>query len=155
MSAKMCPFAKKRSSLAVEIGVEEGGAPAHRPERGSGEARRLADVLELATVDVVVQRVSIVGECGEHEIDAPVAVVIAGVSAHPGLGPGLAVQCHACGKPHALEAAVPEVPVEEVGVGVVGHEEIDEPIVIVVGRDDAEPVGAGRIGEAMRRRRPR
>ena len=79
-----------------------------------------------------------------------VAVVVAGVGAHAGLGPGLAVHRHAGGEPHALEAAVPEVAIQEVGVRVVGHEEIDEAVVVVVGRDDAEAVGAGRIGEAVR-----
>ncbi len=79
-----------------------------------------------------------------------VAVVVAGVGAHPRLGARVAVHRDAGDEPDALEAAVPEVAIEEVGVRVVGHEQIDEPVVVVVGRDDAEAVGAGRIGEAVR-----
>ena len=52
----------------------------------------------------------------------------------------------------ALEAAVAEVAVEEVRVRVVGHEEIDPPVVVVVGGDHAEAVGPRGIGEPVRPR---
>ena len=55
-------------------------------------------------------------------------------------------------EPHALEASVPEVAIQEVGVGVVGHEEIDVPIVVVVRGDHAEAVRAGGIGQTVGRR---
>ena len=53
-------------------------------------------------------------------------------------------------RPTLLEASVAEVVVEEVGVRVVGDEQIDQPVVVVVGRHDAEAVGAAAVGQAVR-----
>ena len=82
-----------------------------------------------------------------------VAVVVARVGAHPRLGPRIAVHRDTGDEPDALEAAVPQVAIQEVGVRVVGDEQIDETVVVVVGRHDAEAVGAGRIGEPVGRGR--
>ena len=136
--------------LPVEIGVEEGRAPAHALEGARDETRGGACVFELAAVEVAVQRVAVVGEGGQHQVHAPVAVVVARVGPHPGLRARLAVHRHPAQQAHALEAAIAEVVVEEVGVRVVGDEEIDEAVVVVVGRDDAEAVGARRVAEAVR-----
>ena len=93
--------------LAVEVGVEKRRAPAHAHERGGGQPRRRAGVLELPAVHVAIERVAIVGERREDEVHAQVAVVVAGVGAHAGLRARLAVHRHAGDEPHALEAAVP------------------------------------------------
>ena len=87
----MWPLAKNEIELAIEVGVEEGGAPAHAGERGAGNAGGRAGVLEVAAVEVVIQRVAIVRERGEHEVHPRVAVVVAGVGAHARLGAGVAV----------------------------------------------------------------
>ena len=68
--------------LAVQVGVEEGRAPSHPVEGRPGDAGGRARVLEVPAVEVVIQRVPIVRERGEHEIHAAVAVVVAGVRAH-------------------------------------------------------------------------
>ena len=70
---------------AVEVGVEERRAPSHADERRAGEPALHARVLELPAVEIVIERVPIVGERREDEIHAPVAVVVAGVDAHAGL----------------------------------------------------------------------
>ena len=46
--------------------------------------------------------------------------------------------------------AVPEVVIQEIRVRVVRDEQVDEPVVVVVGGDDSEAVGPGRVGEAVR-----
>ena len=139
---------------AVQVGVEEGGPPAHALERPGGQAGSHAHVLEPAAVEIAIERVVVVGEGGEHEVRAAVAVVVARVGAHAGLGARLGVDRHPAQERHALEAAVPEVPVEEVRVRVVGHEDVDEAVVVVVGRDHAEAVGACRVREAVAPRPP-
>src|SRR6185436_18118069 len=53
---------EEQIELAVEVGVEKGRAPAHTCERGAGDARRRARVLEVPAVAVVVERVTIVRE---------------------------------------------------------------------------------------------
>ena len=101
-------------------------------------------------VEVVIERVAIVGERREHEVHATVAVVVAGVRTHPRLRARVAVDRHARGEADALEPAVAEVVIQEIRIRVVRHEQIDEPVVVVVGRHDAEAVGASRVGQAVR-----
>ena len=59
---------EEQIELAVEVGVEKGGAPAHAAEGGGRDTRRRRRVLEVPAVDVVIQRVAIVRECREHQI---------------------------------------------------------------------------------------
>ena len=141
---------EEQIELAIEVGVEKGRAPAHANERGAGDARRRARVLEVPAVDVVIERVAIVRECREHQIHPRVAVVVAGVGAHPRLGARVAVHRHARGQSRVFEAAVAEVVIQEIRVRVVRDEQVDEPVVVVIGRHDAEAVGPGRVREAVR-----
>ncbi len=134
---------------AVEVGVEEGDAPAHRLEAGRGQARGAAHVLEEPVAQVPVEGLGVVGEGGEHEVQPAVVVVVAGVHPHPRLGPPLRVDGDAAQEADALEPAVPAVVVEEVGGRVVGHEEVDPAVVVVVGGEDAEAVAPRRVREAV------
>ena len=133
---------------AVEIGVEEGRAPAHANERRGRDARR-ARVFEVPAIDAAIQRVAIVRERRQHQIDPQVAIVVAGVGAHARLRAPVAVDRHAGLEADAFEAAVPEVVIQEVRVRVVGDEQVDEPVVVVIGGHDAVAVGARSIGEAV------
>ena len=119
-----------------------------RADEAGGDAR----VLELRAVQVAEERLRVVGEGGEHEVEPPVAVVVAGVGAHSRLGAALGVHRDAAQQPHALEAAAALVVVEEVRVRVVGHEQVDLAVAVVVGRQHAEAVGLRRVGEAGGRR---
>ena len=92
----------------------------------------------------------IVREGGEDEIHATVTVVVAGIRAHARLCSGITVHANACGLPDFLEASVPEVVVEEVGIRIVGDEHIDQAVIVVVGRDDAQAIRAGTVGETVR-----
>ena len=53
-------------------------------------------------------------------------------------------------RPTLSKRPVAPVVVEEVGYGVVGHEEVHEAVVVVVGGEDSEAVGLGRVLEAVR-----
>lgn len=81
MSAKMWPFAEEEILLAVEVGVEEHRAPTHAYERRGGKPGPLGGVLELAAVNVAIDRVPIAGERRQDQIDSRVAVVVARVRA--------------------------------------------------------------------------
>jgi hypothetical protein len=74
-----------------------------------------AHVLELPSVDVPVQRVVVTCERRQHEVGPPVAIIIAGVHAHPGLRARFGVHGHSRRQPHALERAA-EVVIEELGL---------------------------------------
>ncbi len=78
-----------------------------------------------------------------------VAVVVSRVDTHARLGPPLGVDRHPGEESHALERAVSAVPVEEVRVRVVRHEEVRPAVVVVVRGHHAEAVGTRRVGEAV------
>ena len=141
---------KEEIELAVQVGVEEGRTPSHARKRRCGDAGGRARVLEVPAVDAVIERVLIVREGGEDEIQATVTVVVAGVHAHARLRAAVTVHGNACGLADFLEASVPEVVVEEVGIRIVGDEQIDQAVIVVVGRHDAEAVRAAAIGETVR-----
>ena len=150
MSEKMWPLAKNRSSLPSRSASKKAVPQPMRLNVGPAMPADVARVLEVPAVDVVIERVAIVRECREHQIHPRVAVVVAGVGAHARLGARVAVHRHARGQSRAFEAAVPEVVIQEIRVRVVRDEHVDEPVVVVVGRHDAEAVGLGRVGQAVR-----
>jgi hypothetical protein len=147
-SAKMWPFARNRSWRPSRSASRKRDAPAHALESARREPRGRARVLELRAVQVPKERLGVVSEGGEHEVEPAVAVVVAGVDAHAGLRPALAVHCDAGQEPDALEAPASQVVVQEVRIRVVGHEEVDLAVAVVVGRDDAEAVGLRGVREA-------
>ena len=49
-----------------------------------------------------------------------------------------------------LEAAPAQVAIQKIRIRVVGHEDIDQAVVIVVSRDDGKAVGACLVGETER-----
>ena len=104
----------------------------------------------MRVAEVAVERVAIVGEGGQHQVHPPVAVGIAGIDAHAGLRARLAIDRDAGDQPDAVELPVTAVAIQEVGVRVVGHEQVHGAIVVDVGGDDAEAVGARGIGQAVR-----
>ena len=134
--------------VRVEVGVEKGQAPAHALEGGGGEPRPLRRVLEGAAAQVPVQAVVVEGEGSDRDVEPAVAVHVASVGAHAGLSPTVGVQRHARREPDALETAAFAVAIEEVGVGVVGHEQIRPAVAVVVGGHHAETVGLRGVGEA-------
>ena len=113
----------------------------------------LRHVLEAPVAQVPVEAVVVEGEGGDRDVEPAVAVEVAGVGAHAGLGTTLAVQGDAGHQPDALEAVAAPVAVEEVGIGVVGHEDVGPPVAVVVGGHHPETVGLRRVGEAERLRR--
>ena len=140
---------EKQVQLAVEIGVEKCCPPTHPREGNGGEPGCDARVLELAAVDVAIDRVAIVGEGCEDEVHAGITVEVASVGAHPRLCAGIAIHGDASGEPHALEFPRAQVAIEKVRVRVVGDEQIHEPVVVIVGCHDAEPVRARPVGKAV------
>ena len=90
---------KEQIELPVQVGVDEGCAPAHTHERGSGDARGRARILEVPAIDAAIERVTIVGERGEHEVHPPVTIVVAGIDAHARLRARVAVHRDPAARP--------------------------------------------------------
>ena len=128
---------------AIEVVVEE-----ERPER-QGEKTVAADLGYRRLVDeeadalVVVERDHLVREVPDDEVGHAVAVVVGGVDSHG--APGRPVLRKGDSGEHSgvLEPPAAEVPVEIVGLGVVRHREVEEPVAVEVEDRDAESLPPG------------
>ena len=139
---------KEEVEVPVEVGVEERRAPSHPFEGRSRQPGGLGRVLEEAVAEVPVQRVAVVREVGDDEVQPAVSVVVARVHAHAGLGAAVPAERDPAEQAHAFEAAIAAVVVQEVRVRVVGDVEVRPPVVVVVGRHHAQSPGRGRILQA-------
>ena len=89
---------------------------------------------------VLVQGVVLVGEVGDEELGKAVAVDVLGVDAHARLRLAVHVVGGARELGGVVEGAVAAVEEEEVRVHVVGDVEVDQAVVVEVGRHHAEAV---------------
>ena len=143
--------------LAVGVEVGQHHAPAQHGPAGGGQPRRRGGVAELQRAQAAVQRVGLVREVGHGEVEAAVAVHVAEVDAHAGLGPAAHVGGRAGQGRDVLEGAVAAVVQQRVVHRVVGHVEVRPAVVVEVGEEQAQAVarrhdvearGGGDVGKA-------
>jgi hypothetical protein len=126
------PVGDHEVGVAVVVEVEEGAAPLKGVVGHRLESLRAADVVEQELPFVVVERRRVLGEGGEEDLLQAVPVQVGRVDPHAGLGHAVPAQPRAAPGPDLGERAVPVVAVEEVGVGVVGDEDVDVVVVVEV-----------------------
>ena len=127
----------------------------HPPPRGRhrvhGQARLAGPVLEedraVGTPVPPPERGVLAEEVGDDHVLEPVAVVVAACHPHVGLDLPLPVDGDPPGRGHVLERAVMPVAPEGIGLGVVGHEDVDPAVAV-------EVRGQAAHAAALRRRRP-
>ena len=110
---------------------------------------RRAVVEKGAAAQVLVEGVGLQLEVGDDDVEQAVAVVVAHVDPHAGLGPALVAERGAGEQRDVLEGAVALVVEEEVGLVVVGDVDVLPAVVVDVAEDHAE-AGADGAGEARR-----
>ena len=99
--------------------------------------------------EVLVERVVLVGEVGDEQLGKAVAVDVLGVDPHARLRHAVDVEGGARDLGDVVEGPVAAVEEEEVRVHVVGDVEVDQAVVVEVGRHDAEAVAVvARLGLA-------
>ena len=131
---------------AVEVVVEEEAGEGQRQQRrlADGRGRRFVD--EEAFPLVLVKGNHLVGEVADHQAWPAGAVVVGGVDAHAGARDARFVERHARGDGDVGEGAVLLVLVEPVRLGVVGDEQIEPAVAVVIEQRDAERL-RGRVVE--------
>ncbi len=105
---------------------------------------------------ILVERVVILREVGQEQVEITVAVIIRGIEPHAGLLPGVLAQCDTGEQADFLERPVALVMKQQVWRGVVGHEDVGPAVVVEVAEDNAEAVVArvadpGRLGNVGKR----
>ena len=141
---------------AVVVEVDEGGAEGGRVPARPAEIGRVRAIPELRRTGlrvVPVERVRLAVEVGQEEIEVAVSVVVARRDAHARLGFAVRVESGAADQPVLDQFAVAAVEPEVIRHQVVRDVEVEPPVAVEVGREDAQPVAGSRRGQAGRDRR--
>ena len=101
----------------------------------------------------MVEGAVLVGEVGDEQLGKAVAVDVLGIDAHARLGHAVDVEGGSRDLGDVVEGAVAAVQEQEVRVHVVGDEDVDQAVVVDVGRHHAEPVPVRAAGFAGSRPR--
>ena len=84
-------------------------------------------------------------EVGDDQVQAAVAVVVAGVGAHPGADAPVGGHRHPRRQRGLREDGPALVVKEEVRGEIVGHEQVDAAVLVEVGKHRAQPLAVGAI----------
>ena len=71
------PIGEEEVETAVQIGVEKRRAPSHAREGWTRQTEGSGQILEQVPVAIVIERVAVVREVGDDEIESAVTIVIA------------------------------------------------------------------------------
>ncbi len=134
----------------VVVVVEEADAPAGGEQADAPDAGGVGVVREGPVPGVAVERPALVGEVRDDDVGPAVVVVVGEVDPHAREGPPVLVEGGEGQQRHLLERGVAPVPVEELPDGVVGHEDVGEPVPVEVGQGHAQGLPFG-VGHPRRR----
>ena len=126
---------------AVVVEIEEAAAPAEKL-RVRAEAGGEGGVFEGAAAEIVIERRSVAGEIGFHEVEIAIEIIIGGGNAHARLRFAVGTEGAAGFDGDVLESSVLLVVVERAGGGIVGDIDIGPAVVVEVGGENAQAVGA-------------
>ena len=135
---------------AVVVEVGERTAPVDPGHRVGRQAEEGGVVEEDPFAIVLVEGGVLVREVGDEQLGKAVAVDVLGVDPHARLGHAVDVEGSARELGDVVEGAVAAVQEQEVRVHVVGDEDVDQAVVVDVGRHHAEPVAVGARAWASR-----
>ncbi len=132
---------------AIVVEVDEADAPAEIAGV-EAEAGEVGVVFKGAVAEVEVEGVGVAGEVGLDDVEQAVAVEVADGDAHAGLRLAVGRVGDAGFDGQVFEGAVLLVLIEGGGGGVVGDVDVGPAVVVEIGDDDGEAVGADGVFDA-------
>src|SRR5216684_6417043 len=126
---------------AVVVEIEKAAAPAEILGVFA-EAGLVGGIFEIGATEIAVERRSVAGEIGFDEIEIAIEIVIGGRDAHAGLGLAVGAEGTAGFEGDVGEGAVLFILIEGAGGGIVGDVDVGPAVVVEIGGEDAEAVGA-------------
>ncbi len=145
---------------SVEVVIEEEQTEGELQQRAPADRGRRRPVDEQPVRLARVERHHLVREVSDRDAVAPRAVVVGGIDAHAGARRAGLVERDTGRQADVPERAVARVAIEAVRLPVVGDEQIDPPVIVVVEQRHAERLGvrvvdARRAGHVVERAVPR
>src|SRR5437660_1165721 len=132
---------------AVVIHIEEAATPAEKlcvAAEPAGER----GVFKTGVADVVVEGRCVAGEIGFDDVEIAVEIVIGGGDAHAGLGLTVGAEGAASFHGNVDKFSIVLVLVKGAGGGVIGDVNVGPAVVVEIGGEDAEAVGAVGVEDA-------
>src|SRR3989442_3004483 len=105
----------------------------------AAEARGKACVRKAAVAGVLIKRIALIGESGDDKIRQTIVVVIGEVHAHARKGAAVSVHGNTGEESDFLKRSVTFVVIKKLDHGVVGDEDVEAAVAIVIRKGDAEP----------------
>src|SRR5581483_5697512 len=118
-------------TVVVKVGNIDAVARHRTTERGHFAARR--DLLKRSSRHILINGESLVLQGSQGYVRIAVVFQIAKIAAHTGDQVAVLRQCDSRLEGHLFETVVPLIVIEEVEKLVVGHEDVGEAVVVIVG----------------------
>ena len=125
----------------VVVVIEEGGPPSQQAPAGESDSCCVTDVAEDTAPEVAVQRVVVVGEVGDVEVEEAVVVIVAQCHAHPRLSLAVFIVSGAGQHADLPERSIPLVLKQKVCHRIVGDIQVQVAVVIEIAPDRAQAIG--------------
>ena len=132
--------------VPIVVVIKKRGAKAQIEPARPAQARRRGHILEVCSL-VAIERIGLAGEIGDEQVPVAIAVAIANIDSHAGLGLAAHIVGHPGLQGYIAERAIASVLVEEVGHPVVGYVQILVAVLVPVPSHHAQPLALG-IGNA-------
>src|SRR5207249_8309283 len=126
----------------VIVVVEEAYAPSGVGHGDASDAGREAVVGESRVAVVLVEGVALVGKVRNDQIRPAVIIIVGEIDAHTGEGAAVAVDGDFGEEAHFFKGSVAFVVIEEFDHRVVGNEEINMAVAVVIGESDTQAFAA-------------
>src|SRR5580704_2667523 len=139
--------AEQQIEVAVVVVVEKFQSPAAHQARGGTDAGRHGGIGKSFVLVVVVDRIHLLVDVGDEEIDPAVLIVVGSVNAHAGARAAETAVANACKQADFLEFSVAAIGEKKIGDRVVANEKIHASIVVDISGNDA-PGLRERTGDA-------
>src|SRR5262249_13763649 len=121
----------------VVVEIEQSQTPSAALDGFGAESALPGRVGEEAFAEIPEERVGLAFERRDDQIGQSVVVVIAKIHAHSRYGTPAVVNRDARCKPTLLKTAAPVVAKEKVGQRVVGDEDVNKPVIVIIGNRHA------------------
>ena len=132
---------------AIVVIVEETDAPPRVGHGEAGDTGSEAGVSKSGVAIVLVEGVALVGEIRDDQIGPAIVIIIGEIDTHASVSAAVAVNGDFGEEADFFEGAVAFVVIEKFDHGVVGDEEVNVAVAVVIGESDAQ--GFAGLREAV------
>ena len=138
------PACREEIEVSIVVEVVQTDAEVRESAAGGRQADAGRVIKEVRTL-VAVERIRLAGHVDHEQVEITVAIHVLGAHAHAGLGEAVIVECCSVQLRRVDERPVALVCPHLVLGPVIGDEDVHEPVIVEVTRDNTQPVAKDRV----------